>query len=94
MMNYYEPTPYDSVQIAKRIEDLLRATGWSLADLAWRSGVSEAVFLRWRTGEEVPPVASVCAILEPFGVVYSEIIHGLRLRSAIPEGPPSSQKAA
>ena len=94
MLNYYEPTPYDSIQIVKRIEDLLQATGWSLAELAWRSGVSEAVFLRWRTVEVVPQVASLCAILEPFGVLYSEIIYGLRLRSAIPEGPPSSRKAA
>jgi transcriptional regulator with XRE-family HTH domain len=69
-----EAAPDIDARLARRLEDLRRAQGWSLDDLAARSGVSRASLSRLEHGEVSPTAAVLGRLCAAFGVTMSNLL--------------------
>jgi len=60
-------------QLADRLTDLRRARGWSLEDLAERTGISRATLSRIERGDTSPTAAVLGRLAGAFGVAMAEL---------------------
>lgn len=61
-------------RLARRLGELRQARGWSLDDLARRTGVSRASLSRQERGEVSPTAAALGRLCAAFGVTMSQLL--------------------
>jgi transcriptional regulator with XRE-family HTH domain len=59
---------------ANRLRALRMARGWTILELARRSGVDDSIIGRWERGKRQPLVASSLAVARALGVPLEEIL--------------------
>ena len=59
---------------ANRLRVLRMARGWTILELARRSGVDDSIIGRWERGKRQPLVASALAVARALGVPLEEIL--------------------
>jgi len=59
---------------ANRLRALRMARGWTILELARRSGVDDSIIGRWERGKRQPLVASALAVARAMGVPLEEIL--------------------
>jgi transcriptional regulator with XRE-family HTH domain len=59
---------------ANRLRALRVARGWTIMELARRSGVDDSIIGRWERGKRQPLVASALAVARALGVPLEEIL--------------------
>jgi transcriptional regulator with XRE-family HTH domain len=64
---------YTERQLADRLTDLRRSRGWSLEDLAERTGISRATLSRIERGDTSPTAAVLGRLAAAFGVAMAEL---------------------
>ncbi len=69
-----------TLSIARRLKAEREARGWSLADLAERSGVSKAMISKIERGESSPTAALLGRLSGAFGLTLSTLLAGVEER--------------
>ncbi len=89
-------------RLQKRVRELRRGSGFTIAQLAEEAGLSTDAATRIEGGDRVPTLNSVAAISKALGVTVSELLDepepqhspiALRLVRMTEAQPPSTQKA-
>lgn len=60
--------------IAEHVKALRQARGWSLEELASRSGVSKGMLVQLETARTNPSIGTLCRVAEAFGVDMGRLI--------------------
>jgi quercetin dioxygenase-like cupin family protein/DNA-binding XRE family transcriptional regulator len=60
--------------VAGRVRGLRTARGWSLDELAGRSGVSKGMVVQVEAGRTNPSIGTLCRLADAFGVTIAELL--------------------
>jgi transcriptional regulator with XRE-family HTH domain len=63
-----------SASIARHVRDLRQARGWSLDELAYRSGVSKGMVVQIEGARTNPSIGTLCRVAEAFGVNVGRLV--------------------
>jgi transcriptional regulator with XRE-family HTH domain len=63
-----------AASIAKHIRGLRQARGWSLDELAYRSGVSKGMVVQIEGARTNPSIGTLCRLAEAFGVSIGRLV--------------------
>jgi DNA-binding XRE family transcriptional regulator len=66
--------------VARQVRGLRKARGWSLDELAFRSGVSKGMVVQIEGAKTNPSIATLCRLAEAYGVSIAQLVES--------EGPP------
>lgn len=82
--------------MTNRIRELRNAAGWSIAELASRSGVSRPLLNQWELGTRVPNLRRIDKVAEALGVTRAELLQepaaGFGECTLVPWQPPSASE--
>jgi transcriptional regulator with XRE-family HTH domain len=62
--------------VARQVRRYRKARGWSLDELAFRSGVSKGMVVQIEGGKTNPSIATLCGLAEAYGVSIAQLVEG------------------